>query len=146
MPSFIAYPRWFNDYSSLIDSRFLDYLPGLIVGQISVSRSAAMNDVCATTSSGSPVHTAQGQQFTLESVKATFHCVHIHINLKASPKLGPARQRCRAYRYIQCLNNCSLGLKTFQKTQRVSRELQNEKGFSPRCEIFRYSRYTNFVF
>lgn len=134
VPSFIAYPRWFNNYSSLIDSRFLDNLPG-------VSRSAAMNDVCATTSSGSPVHTAQGQQFTLESVKATFHCVHIHINLKASRKLGPARQRCRAYRY----NNCSLGLKTFQKTQRVSRELQNEKGFSPRCEIFRYSRYTNFV-
>lgn len=107
-----------------------------------------MNDVCATTSSGSPVHTAQGQQFTLESVKATFHCVHIHINLKASPKLGPrgpARQRCRVYRYIQCLNGCSLGLKTFQKTQRVSRELQNKKGFSPRCEIVRYSRYTNFV-
>lgn len=99
-----------------------------------------MNDVCATTSSGSTVHTAQGQQFTLESVKATFHCVHIHINLKASPKLGPARQPCRAYRYVQFLNNCSLGLKTFQKTQRVSRELQNKKGFSPRCEIIRYSR------
>lgn len=104
-----------------------------------------MNDVCATTSSGSTVHTAQGQQFTLESVKATFHCVHIHINLKVSRKLGPARQRCRACRYVQFLNGCSLGLKTFQKTQRVSRELQNKKGFSPRCEIFRYSRYTNFV-
>lgn len=48
-----------------------------------------MNDICATMLSGSTVHTAQGHQFTLEPIKATFHCVYIHINPKASRKLGP---------------------------------------------------------